>query len=94
MLVLEDSKKSIEQAVTINGLTKLAFIFIPLNLFTSAFGINIKQLGTGSAEVWMLFTTLVVISTLVLVAIIVSLQYSIKPLKKFEVPGSEPTFDK
>jgi Mg2+ and Co2+ transporter CorA len=42
MMTLEDNKKTIEQAVTVNRLTKLAFIFIPLNFVTSAFGISLS----------------------------------------------------
>jgi hypothetical protein len=50
MMTLEDNKKTIEQAVTVNRLTKLAFIFITLNFVTSAFKMNLIELGTGKVE--------------------------------------------
>jgi CorA-like Mg2+ transporter protein len=76
MLALQDSKKSIEQAVTMNGLTKLAFVFIPLNFVTSAFGMNLTSLGTGKAEIWMVVVSCVLLGGVVLVVVAIALSRS------------------
>lgn len=60
-----ESQKAIIQAEQVTRLTRLAFIFIPLSFLTSFFGMNFKELGTGTLSVWVWFvpaTPLVVIS--------------------------------
>lgn len=66
MMTFEDNKKTIEQAVTVHRLTKLAFIFIPLNFVTSAFGINLIELWTGKAGPWMVFVARVTLGMVIL----------------------------
>jgi len=52
ILALEESRKSIRIADSLNTLTKFAFIFIPLNFGTSIFGANIREFGTGVVPAW------------------------------------------
>ena len=40
--------------------TVLAFIYVPLNLATSIFGMNIQQLNQNGQTIWVFFTTAVV----------------------------------
>lgn len=64
-LALQESRKSIQQANTVGRISFLAFVFIPLSLATSFFGMNISEL-TGSGASWKTF----VISTLCLCALV------------------------
>ena len=43
-LALKESRKSIEQSVSTKQLTQLAYVFLPLSLSTSAFGMNTVEL--------------------------------------------------
>jgi Mg2+ and Co2+ transporter CorA len=89
MMTLEDNKKSIEQAVTVNRLTKLAFIFIPLNFVTSAFGINLIELGTGKAELWMVVVACVTLGMVILTVVSFALRGSKKAVRDYvESSGS------
>ncbi|KAI9818024.1 MAG: hypothetical protein M1827_000648 [Pycnora praestabilis] len=73
-LSLEESKKSIEQSQiaidegkrgnTVKLITILAFIFIPLNLATSIFGMNIQELNGSGKRLWSFFVTAIAISFL------------------------------
>ncbi len=54
-LALKESRKSIEQGTSTKHLTQLAFIFLPLSLSTSAFGINTVELQ--NIQVWVFFVT-------------------------------------
>lgn len=47
---LEDSRESLDFARSAGRVANLAFIFIPISLVTSTFGMNVKQLGTGTAD--------------------------------------------
>lgn len=40
--------------------TILAFVYVPINLATSIFGMNIKQLNGNGQNLWVFFTTVVV----------------------------------
>jgi len=64
-LALQESRKSIQQANTVGRVSFLAFVFIPLSLATSFFGMNISEL-TGSGASWKTF----VISTVCLCALV------------------------
>jgi hypothetical protein len=48
---LEESRRSIKQADGVERLTSLAFIFLPIFLVTSFFGMNIQEI-TGSGASW------------------------------------------
>ncbi|KAH7379946.1 hypothetical protein BKA64DRAFT_648240 [Cadophora sp. MPI-SDFR-AT-0126] len=54
---LEEARKSTQTAISVARLTKLAFIFIPLNFVTSFFGMNMTQFGTGGISLWVFFIT-------------------------------------
>ncbi|KAF7884690.1 uncharacterized protein EAF02_005026 [Botrytis sinoallii] len=53
-LSLIESRKSIQQSNTLGKLSVLAFIFLPISLVTSFFGMNINEL-TGSGASWKAF---------------------------------------
>lgn len=53
-LALQESRKSLQQADNIGRISILAFIFVPVSLVTSFFGMNIKQL-TRSGVPWKTF---------------------------------------
>lgn len=54
---IEETRRSSEQSVLVTGLTKatnrLTFIFLPISFVTSAFGMNLKQLGQGNSSIWL-----------------------------------------
>ena len=52
---LMDSRKSIEASVGVARLSKLAFVFIPLNFVCAMFGMNLSIFSTGSVPLWMFF---------------------------------------
>lgn len=60
-LSIDHAKRSIQQNDRVKKLTQLAFIFIPLSFSTSAFGMNLGVLGTGTASVWMVVVTIVLV---------------------------------
>lgn len=48
-MALLESQKSIKQTEEVNKLTKLAFIFIPVSLISSIFGMNISEINSENA---------------------------------------------
>ena len=54
-LSLQESRKSLQQADTIGRVSILAFVFLPLSLVTSFFGMNVRQL-TGTGASWQAVT--------------------------------------
>ena len=60
-LSIEHAKRGIQQNDRVKKLTQLAFIVIPLSFSTSAFGMNLEVLGTGTAHVWMVVVTVVLV---------------------------------
>ncbi len=50
-LSLVESRKSIQMTNSVTLLTRLAFVFIPLSFSTSLFGINVRELGTGTVSI-------------------------------------------
>lgn len=66
-LSLEESRRSIElsnlqirESKSVKIFTILAFIYVPLNLATSIFGMNIQQLNGSGQNLWAFFTTAVI----------------------------------
>lgn len=55
-----DSATAIQQAQSSQKLTQLAFIFIPLNLVTSIFGMNIMEINGSPVHAWVCVVVLVV----------------------------------
>ncbi|KAI9775116.1 MAG: hypothetical protein M1839_001427 [Geoglossum umbratile] len=71
-LGVEASSRAIMQARSVNRLTKLAFVFIPLSFVSSIFGMNFKELGTGQLSIWIFGVTaslLVVLVALIAFAV-------------------------
>ena len=46
------AERSVLQAKSVNRLTKLAFVFIPLSFLTSFSGMNFKEFGEGTLSLW------------------------------------------
>ncbi|KAK6855170.1 hypothetical protein PG995_008702 [Apiospora arundinis] len=46
---IQESQKAFAEAKSVTKLTKLALVFVPLSFTTSAFGMNVKELGNGDA---------------------------------------------
>ncbi|KAI7784476.1 hypothetical protein LA080_009975 [Diaporthe eres] len=55
-----DSATAIQQAQSSQKLTQLAFIFIPLNLVTSIFGMNIMEINGSPLRAWVCVVVLIV----------------------------------
>ncbi|EPE29854.1 Magnesium transport protein CorA, transmembrane region [Glarea lozoyensis ATCC 20868] len=53
-VALQESRRSIQQANSVGRISVLAFIFLPLSLVTSIFGMNISEV-TGSGASWRAF---------------------------------------
>lgn len=62
------ARTAIQQAETIKWLAKLAFIFIPISAFCSAFGMNVRELPHNQPPVWVpiLVMSLITITSIVL----------------------------
>ena len=58
---LEEARVSTSTAVSVGRLSKLAFVFIPLSFTTSFFGMNVQELGQGTATLQTFFITAVAI---------------------------------
>jgi Mg2+ and Co2+ transporter CorA len=51
--MLRESQKAVGRADDQKRLTILAYLFLPLSLVASIFGMNVKELGTGSQHIWL-----------------------------------------
>jgi Mg2+ and Co2+ transporter CorA len=49
---IEESRKAINQAEGVAILTRLAFVFMPLNYVSAVFGMNFSQFGQGPLSLW------------------------------------------
>ena len=58
-LQLEESRAAIDQAESVQNLTKLAFIFIPLTTVCSAFGMNLKEMDNHPSIWWFVWISVV-----------------------------------
>ncbi|KAH7070282.1 hypothetical protein FB567DRAFT_217499 [Paraphoma chrysanthemicola] len=68
-LALQDSREQMQEAHDMKRITYLAFIFAPLSLVSSFFGMNVKELDSGSAPVWQFaVTALAILATSLLIA--------------------------
>ncbi|KAK8045569.1 corA-like mg2+ transporter protein [Apiospora rasikravindrae] len=59
---IREAQKAFAEARSVTKLTRLAFIFVPLSFTTSAFGMNISELGNGEAPsfwVWAVVTVII-----------------------------------
>ena len=57
--MLQESRRAIEQAKGTKRLTVLAFLFVPVSMVASVFGMNVIQLGQGKLQLWVPFVVLV-----------------------------------
>lgn len=51
-VALQETRSQMREARDIKRLTYFAFIFVPLSLASSFFGMNVKELDSGSTPVW------------------------------------------
>jgi len=66
------SQNSIEQSDSLSRLTTLAFFFVPLSFATSIFGMNVKELGSGTVKMQIVVKTMAWIFAFVMVAQLLS----------------------
>jgi hypothetical protein len=69
--VLEESRRSAENAMLVHKLTVIATIFIPLSFVCSVWGMNFRELGSSDKPLWMWFVTagpVTLVSLLVLIS--------------------------
>lgn len=64
---IEMSRLSIEESKRVKLLTILAFIFVPLSLSTSVFGMNIQQIDQSGPSWWVVIITAAVITAVALI---------------------------
>ncbi|KAK3377009.1 hypothetical protein B0T24DRAFT_665847 [Lasiosphaeria ovina] len=57
--VLQESRRSADLAMTVQKLTIISTIFIPLSFVSSVWGMNFQELGSGNQPIWMLSATAV-----------------------------------
>ena len=69
-LALKESRKSIEQSMSVKRLSQLAYLFLPLSLSTSVFGMNTVELQ--NTRLWVFF---VAAGILVLVSLVLWLMF-------------------
>ncbi|KAF2119910.1 hypothetical protein BDV96DRAFT_313376 [Lophiotrema nucula] len=60
-LALQDARASMREAKDLKRLSYMAFIFVPLSLTSSFFGMNVKELDAGSTPLWVFIVTSVAI---------------------------------
>ncbi len=56
-MAIQESRKSIQEAISVKRLTQLAFVFIPLNYVSSLFGININEMTGNGPRLWKFVAT-------------------------------------
>jgi hypothetical protein len=56
--MLRESQKAIQRADAQSRLTVFAYLFLPLTLVASVFGMNVKELNSGSQSIWLPFAVL------------------------------------
>lgn len=67
-IALLEAQKSMEQTSEVNKLSKLAFVFVPVSLVSSVFGMNVVEINpTSTANLWqfVLLTIVVLIPSLI-----------------------------
>lgn len=65
-LALQESRKSIEQSISTKRLAQLAYLFLPLSLGTSVFGMNVVELQNSQLSVFMLVASVLLAASLLL----------------------------
>lgn len=65
-LALEASRKSIEQSVSTKRLAQIAYLFLPLSLSTSIFGMNVSELQNVPLQLFFITSAIVLAVSLLL----------------------------
>lgn len=60
-LALQESRAQIRDAKDMQRIAYLAFVFVPLSLVSSFFGMNVKELNSGSTSLWVFFVAAIVL---------------------------------
>lgn len=91
---IDESRRSIEEAVSVKRLTQLAFIFLPLNFVTSLYGMNIQEMTGNGIRLWIFFITAicVTLSSIFIWRVLEPLQIFWKRLESFRKERPESTF--
>jgi hypothetical protein len=56
-MAIQESRRSIKEAVSVKRLTQLAFVFIPLSYASSLFGMNINEMTGNGSSLWIFVVT-------------------------------------
>ncbi|MCJ1435082.1 hypothetical protein MMC27_004452 [Xylographa pallens] len=59
---LEESRRSIDEGKRVKLLTILAFIFIPISLVASVFGMNVQEINNSGRSIWVFFVTAIILT--------------------------------
>ena len=66
---LKESQQSRQQALSVNRLTRLAFVYIPINFVCTMLGMNLSVFGQGNVPLWGFFLLALVMTSLTLLPI-------------------------
>ncbi len=55
--MLAESQRAIQQAKLVTKLTLVAFVYLPFTFTAGFFGMNFKELGTGTIPLWIFFAS-------------------------------------
>lgn len=83
---MEEARASTKAAVTVNRLSKLAFVFIPLSFTTSFFGMNVVEWGQGTTHLRTFFVTAVAVSICSLIPLMPSILHTVKKSRWWDPP--------
>ena len=61
LLSIQESRRSIDEAISVKRLTQLAFVFIPLSFVTSVFGMNVQEISGNGVKIWIFVVTSVIV---------------------------------
>ena len=62
MWSIAESRRSIEEAVSVKRLTQLAFIFLPLSFVPSLYGMNVQEISGNGIRLWIAIVTAVCVT--------------------------------
>lgn len=77
-MAIEESKKSIQEALAVKRLTQLAFVFIPLSYVSSVFGMNISEMSGNGPKLWVFLATSfsILVGSFVIWGLLAKIQYT------------------
>jgi Mg2+ and Co2+ transporter CorA len=76
---VQDSNQLLEEAIGVKRLCFVATIFLPLTFTSSVFGMNVVQLGSGTAQIWAFIAVAVSVMAVTFIFLAVSHRLSIHP---------------